>query len=176
MLDETQYNESKPSKKRSSSMPAEEMTPREIEQFLTCARVGRLAVSLDRGPYIVPVGYACSNGSIFFHMCNKGLKAHAIKKNPNVCFEVDESLSDTSMYKSVIVFGEAKIIDDKEEMIPYLQKLIDKYRVPENFDQYMNKPGRNREEELRAARICVITPKKITGRKQIMKDRSELGS
>jgi nitroimidazol reductase NimA-like FMN-containing flavoprotein (pyridoxamine 5'-phosphate oxidase superfamily) len=157
-------------------MPPENMTSREIEQFLACARVGRMAVSLDTGPYIVPVGYAYSDGSIFFHMCDKGLKANAIKKNPNVCFEVDESLSDASMYKSVIVFGEAKIIDDEEEMILYLQKLINKYRVPEGFDQYMNKPGRNREKELKAARICLITPKRITGRKQIMTERLELGT
>jgi len=73
------------------------------------------------------------------------------------------------MFKSVIVFGMAKIIDDKEKMIPYLQKLIDKYKVPESFDRYMSKPGRNREKELEAVRICVITPKKITGKKWVMK-------
>ena len=51
-------------------MPAEEMTPKEIDQFLTCARVGRLGISLENGPYIVPVGYAYANGKIFFHTCN----------------------------------------------------------------------------------------------------------
>jgi len=73
------------------------------------------------------------------------------------------------MFKSVIAFGTAEIIDDKEEMIPYLQKLIDKYRVPESFDKYMSKPGRNREKEFAAVRICVITPEKITGRKYVAK-------
>jgi hypothetical protein len=33
----------------------------------------------------------------------------------------------------------------------------------------MSKPGRNREKELEAARICIITPKKITGKKWVMK-------
>jgi len=142
-----------------------EMTSEEIDQFLTCARVGRLAIPLEDGPYIVPVGYGYSNGKIFFHTCNVGLKMEGIRRNPNVCFEVDEALSDVSMYKSVIVFGIAEIIDDEEEMIPYLQKLIDKYRVPASFDEYMSRPGRNREKELEAVRICVITPKKITGKK-----------
>jgi nitroimidazol reductase NimA-like FMN-containing flavoprotein (pyridoxamine 5'-phosphate oxidase superfamily) len=73
------------------------------------------------------------------------------------------------MFKSVIVSGTAKIIDDNKKMIPYLQKLIDKYRPPESFDAYMSKPGRDREKELQAARICVITSKKITGRKLVMK-------
>jgi len=150
-------------------MSAEEMTPKEIEQFLTCARVGRLGISLESGPYIVPVGYAYADGKIFFHTCNKGLKMKAIRKNPNVCFEVDESLSDASMYKSVIAFGTAEIIDDREKMIPYLQRLINKYRVPESFDTYMSKPGRNREKELQAVRICIITPNKITSKKWTMK-------
>lgn len=151
-------------------MPAEEMTQKEIEQFLACARVGRLSIVLENGqPYVVPVGYAYADGKIFFHTCNKGLKMDAIRRNANVCFEADESLSDASMFKSVIVFGTAEIIEDKERMIPYLQRLIDKYRVPESFDTYMNKPGRNREKELEAVRICVITPKKITGKKWVMK-------
>jgi len=150
-------------------MSAEEMTSKEIDQFLTCARVGRIGICLEDGPYVVPVGYAYANGKIFFHTCNKGLKMDGIRRNPKVCFEVDETLSDTSMFKSAIAFGTAEIIDDKERMIPYLQKLIDKYRVPECFDKYMSKPGRNREKELEAVRICVITPEKITGRKYVIK-------
>jgi hypothetical protein len=151
-------------------MSAEEMTPKEIEQFLTCARVGRLGLSLEDGnPYVVPVGYAYADGKIFFHTCNKGLKMDALRRNANVCFEVDETLSGSSMFKSIIVFGTAEIISDKTKMIPYLQKLIDKYRVPESFDTYMSKPERNREKELEAVRICLITPKKITSKKWITK-------
>jgi hypothetical protein len=150
-------------------MPTEEMTQKEIEQFLTCARVGRIVITLENGhPYIVPVGYAYSNGKIFFHTCNKGLKMTALRQSANVCFEVDETLSDASMFKSIIAFGTAEIISDEEKMIPYLQKLIDKYRVPENFDKYMSEPGRNREKELKTVRICIITPNKITSRKCVM--------
>jgi nitroimidazol reductase NimA-like FMN-containing flavoprotein (pyridoxamine 5'-phosphate oxidase superfamily) len=152
-------------------MPVEEMTSTEIEQFLTCARVGRLGVSLKDEPYIVPMAYAYSNGKIFFHTCNKGLKMDSMKRNPNVCFEVDEALSDASTFKSVIIFGTAEIIDDEKKMIPYLQELINKYRVPETFDKYMSKPGKNREKESKAVRICVITPRKITGRKLMPKDK-----
>jgi nitroimidazol reductase NimA-like FMN-containing flavoprotein (pyridoxamine 5'-phosphate oxidase superfamily) len=152
-------------------MPTEEMTHKEIEQFLTCARVGRIGIMLENGqPYVVPVSYAYADGKIFFHTCNKGLKVNALKRNANVCFEVDEALSDTSMFKSVIAYGTAEIINDEAKMIPYLQKLIDKYRVSESFDKYMSEPGRNREKELEAVRICVITPKKITGKKCVMKE------
>jgi hypothetical protein len=148
----------------------EEMTQKEIEQFLACARVGRIGLCLEDGhPYTVPVGFVYADGKIFFHTCTKGLKMKALRENANVCFEVDESLSDASMYKSVIMFGNAKIIDDKKKMIPYLQKLIDKYRVSESFEIYMSKPGRDKEKELQAARICTITPRKTTGRRWTMK-------
>jgi len=33
----------------------------------------------------------------------------------------------------------------------------------------MSKPERNKEKELEAVRICVITPKKITGKKFVTK-------
>ena len=141
------------------------MTSEDIEQFLACARIGRLGIIVDDEPYVVPVGFGYCNGEVFFHTCEKGLKMTALRKNPMVCFEVDEALSDVTMYKSVIILGTAEIIHEEEKMIPYLQKLIDKYRVPLTFDEYMSKPGRNRKSELKAVRICVITPRKVTGRR-----------
>ena len=142
-----------------------EMSQEEIDQFLATARIGRLGLSLNQGPYIIPVGYVYVNGKIAFHTCNSGIKMKALRENPQVCFEVDESLSDASMYKSVIIFGNAEILDDPETMIPYLQLHIDKYRVPQDFEKYISQPGRNRDNQLAAVRIVVITPIKITGRK-----------
>jgi len=157
-------------------MSKQAMSQNEIEQFLTCARVGRLGLIVSNAPYVVPVGYAYFNGQIFFHTCNTGLKMGALRRSPSVCFEVDETLSDCSMYKTVIVLGTAKIIEDRKEIVPYLQKLIDKYRVPETFDKYMSKPGRNRDKELEAVRICVIAPTKITGKKWVQTQPSAEGA
>jgi hypothetical protein len=144
----------------------EEMVLPEIDQFLTCARIGRVGVILKEGPYVVPVGYVYSEGKIFFHTCGmEGTKMQAIQANPNVCFEVDESISDGSLAKSVVILGHAEVIKKKAKMLPYLQKLIDKYRVPVSFDEYMSSRNRNVKEELDAVRICLITPDKITGKK-----------
>jgi len=146
------------------------MNPDEINQFLFCARVGRIGISLEEGPYIIPVGYGYENNEIFFHTCYSGLKMDGIRRNPNIFFQVDESISDVSMYKSVNIRGVARIIDDEEEMVPYLQALIDKYRVPVSFDEYIGRPGRSREKEMAVVRIVVITPKEVTGRSMIRVD------
>jgi nitroimidazol reductase NimA-like FMN-containing flavoprotein (pyridoxamine 5'-phosphate oxidase superfamily) len=148
-------------------MPVEEMTREEIDQFLTCAKVGRLGLSVGGTPHIVPLSYVYVDGRIVFHTCNRGFKMQALRENLLVCFEVDEALSDASMYKSVVASGKAEILEDEEEMIPYLQRLIDKYRVPQAFDEYMSRPGRDREKEMKAVRICIIKLTKITGRKFI---------
>lgn len=154
----------------SQSKSVEEMSGPEIDQFLTCARVGRIGMILKEAPYIVPVGYAYSEGKIFFHSCQGGLKMEAMRKNPNVCFEVDESISDGSLAKSVIIWGKIEIIEEKEKMIPYLQKLIDKYRVPVTFSEYMRRGNRNVKEELEQVRICLIHPTTVCGRKLIRRN------
>jgi hypothetical protein len=56
------------------------------------------------------------------------------------------------------------------KLIPYLHRLIDKYRVPESFDAYMSEPKRNREKELEVIRITAITPDKTATKKYIMKE------
>ena len=147
------------------SKSKQDMSSAEIDQFLTCARVGRLGLYIDDKPYIVPLGFVYDKGQIAFHTCAQGMKMKALQGNPKVCFEVDETISDTSMYKSIIVHGSAKILTDPAEMIPWLQLHINKYRVPEEFETYIDKPGRNRDAELAAVRIVVITPDEISGRK-----------
>jgi len=148
------------------------MTQLEIDQFLTCAPIGRLGMITPEGPYIIPVGYCYTEGKIFIHMCREeGRKMRALQANPVVCFEVDESLSDVSLAKSVIITGRAEIIKEPKRMIPYLQLLINKYRVPMPYSEYAtrnNRQARALEQygkpELEVVRICCITPQDITGR------------
>ena len=155
-----------------SGKPSKEMSRLEIDQFLSCARIGRIGLISKEGPYIVPVGFGYADGKIFFHSCREGLKMEAIRANPNACFEVDESISDGSLAKSVIIWGQVEVIEEKERMIPYLQKLIDKYRVPVPFSEYMDRGNRNAKEELEKVRICLIAPHRINGKKVIRTNSS----
>ena len=154
----------------------------EMDQFLTVAPIGRLGMTTPTGPYVIPVGYCYAEGKIFIHMCREeGRKMSVLKEHPIVCFEVDESLSDASLAKSVIITGRAEIIDEPKRMIPYLQLHIDKYRVRMPYAEYAVRNDRQRlalekygKPELQMVRICCITPHEMTGR-SIMRTNSNFG-
>lgn len=155
------------------------MSRPEMDQFLTVAPVGRLGMTTPEGPYVIPVGYCYTEGRIFIHMCSReGRKMRVLKAHPMVCFEVDESLSDASLAKSVIITGRAELISEPKRMISYLQMLIDKYRVPRPYGEYASMNNRKEKAlekygkpELEILRICRITPHEMTGR-SIMRTNS----
>ncbi|MFW6126469.1 MAG: pyridoxamine 5'-phosphate oxidase family protein [Chloroflexota bacterium] len=41
-------------------------------------------------PYVVPVSYGFSEGSIYFHCATRGKKLDVMRENNRVCFQVDE--------------------------------------------------------------------------------------
>ncbi|HSZ24792.1 MAG TPA: pyridoxamine 5'-phosphate oxidase family protein [Cytophagaceae bacterium] len=77
----------------------------EIEEILSNQYIGRLACCLNNKPYIVPITYCYdkSTKSIIGYS-GTGLKITILKKNPNVCFEV-EDIHTINDWNSVIVDG-----------------------------------------------------------------------
>jgi nitroimidazol reductase NimA-like FMN-containing flavoprotein (pyridoxamine 5'-phosphate oxidase superfamily) len=95
-----------------------------IEAIITKSLVCRLALSDDNSPYIVPLCFGYEDKVLYFHGSLKGKKIDIIRKNQKVCFEFDinteivkaEDACHWSMkYQSVIGFGKAVFLEDKEE-------------------------------------------------------------
>jgi len=114
-----------------------EVTDREeIVEILSKALVGRVGLASGNQPYVVPVHFAYDDNRIFFHSANQGKKIEYLQVNPKVCFEVDDLLSiidnpnpcsfDTK-YRSVIAFGTARILTDKEASLQALRKILIKH-------------------------------------------------
>ena len=103
-----------------------------IEILKTCTS-GVLAVAGDEDyPYAVPLSYAYEDGKLFFHCAAEGHKVDGIKRNNKVSFcviQADEVIQKTftTHYKSVIVFGKARILTDEGEKRQGLECLIKKY-------------------------------------------------
>ena len=108
----------------------EETESRAILQRQTA---GVLAVSGDDGyPYAVPVSYVCQDEWIYLHSALNGHKIDAIRREPKVSFCVidqDQVIPETftTHFRSVIVFGRARIIEEEAEKKEILTVLGAKY-------------------------------------------------
>lgn len=107
--------------------------PQATISILENATCGVLAVIGEDGyPYSVPLSYVYDNGKIYFHCARQGHKIDAIKANPKASFCViaqDDVIPEkyTTLYRSAIVFGTIKILQDEKEILETITKLAVKY-------------------------------------------------
>lgn len=82
------------------------------------------------------MNYAYKNNNIYLHSSSKGKKIEILKKNNNVCFEIDLNqelhpseipCNWTMKYDSVIGQGTANFIEDFQEKKKVLNILMKKY-------------------------------------------------
>jgi len=148
---------------------------RRIKQQLTqeeCISVlknevrGVLSVFGDNGyPYGVPINYWYSEdeNKIYFHGSREGHKIDSIKKCDKVSFCVyDKGIQVEGKkgldYKSVIVFGRIKIVDDFDKTIDICRKLSQQFDFGDDYIE---------EEIKRFAKfvLCLeLTPEHICGK------------
>ena len=94
---------------------------------------GVLALSGDEGyPYAVPMSYVYAEGKIYFHSAKNGHKIDAIQRNEKASFCVidqDQIVPEqyTTFFRSVIVFGRLRLVEDMEEMRRIAATLAMKY-------------------------------------------------
>ena len=133
-----------------------------IKSHNTCT----LALAGDDGyPYSLPISYAFIDGKIYFHCAKVGHKIDAIKSNEKVSLSIihsDEIIEErfTNKYKSVIVFGKAKIIDGQSES---LHKCAQMTRIlcPDMSDDDINEEIEHFSNQ---TAVVEITPEHITGK------------
>lgn len=102
---------------------------------------GVLAVLGEEGyPYAVPLSYVYQSGKLYFHCAKEGNKLDAIRQNPKVSFCVidqDQVYPEdyTTLFRSVILFGRARILEEEAEKRKAITLLTEKYvplDTPEN--------------------------------------------
>lgn len=108
----------------------------EIEAIIRGSIVCRLGLSEDNRPYVVPLCFGYRDNTLYFHSSSEGKKIEILKKNSKVCFEFDidhevvqdEKACKWSMnYRSVIGFGKASFVDDREEKRKGLDAIMEHY-------------------------------------------------
>ena len=89
-----------------------ELTDLQIKNILSSQVVGRLACTDGKKPYIVPITYTY-DGDFLYGQTNIGTKLKILRKNPEVCFEID-LMVDMRNWQSVLVFGKFEELKEKE--------------------------------------------------------------
>lgn len=80
------------------------LTAAQMDALLHQQILGRLGCHAHGLTYVVPISYAYQDGCIYCYSSD-GLKIAMLRKNNNVCFQVDNT-KDLSNWQSVICWGE----------------------------------------------------------------------
>ena len=126
----------------------QQLSQDECRQVLDRGSSGVLALLGDGGyPYALPISYVYDGEHIYFHCSRTGHKLDAITREPRCSFCVidqDQVVPEeyTTYFRSVIVFGQMRVIIDESEKRAAIEKLAVKYApsdAAENRDAFIQK-------------------------------------
>ena len=145
------------------------LSQQEVEDILHRGTSGVLALLGDNDyPYAVPISYVYDSGKIYFHSAKSGHKIDAIQSTAKASFcVIDKDLvvpeEYTTYFRSVIAFGQIRVIEDDNEKRTAIEKLAIKY-APEDTAE-------NRDNAIRREwkPLCLLemTIDHITGKEAI---------
>lgn len=120
-----------------------------IKEFLDQEHVGRVStIDVNGYPQIIPMNFVMLNDVVYMHSHTKGEKIENLKQNPKAGFEIDReleflpsyfedpsnaSLADT-LYISIVMKGNATLVNDREEKTLALNGLMKKYQPEGGYD------------------------------------------
>lgn len=121
----------------------QELSPEQCNEILGRATYGVLSVLGDGDyPYGVPVNFVVHDGRIYFHTAMAGHKVDAMRRHAKVSLTVvdkDQVVPEeyTTYFRSVIIFGHARFIEDEQEKSETLAWLGDHFYP--NHDEALKK-------------------------------------
>ncbi|MFZ6014337.1 MAG: pyridoxamine 5'-phosphate oxidase family protein [Bacteroidota bacterium] len=96
----------------------------QIEHVLRTQIVGRIGCYAENEIYVVPITYVFHKGYIYAHS-KEGRKVHMMRKNPNVCIQVD-AMENMTNWRSVIVWGEYEELKSEKEQKAGMKIMVDR--------------------------------------------------
>lgn len=120
----------------------QELTQEECAAALERNTCGVLSLSGANGyPYPVPMCYTYSDGTLYFHSAKAGYKLDCLKTSDKASFcvidyEKVEPEKYSTLYRSVVAFGRARVVSDADEVRSMAETLGKKYAPldsPENL-------------------------------------------
>lgn len=121
----------------------------------------------DDYTYGVPLSYTLKDNTLYFHCAKKGHKIDALQKHNKVSFTVIETddivpAEYTTCFRSVIVFGKARFIEEPEEQRIVLRQLAEKYSP-----DFMDGADDEIDKSIKAVQIIALDIEHISGKEAI---------
>lgn len=124
------------------------LSPKDCAAVLERGTSGVLSLQGDEPyPYAVPLSYIYHDNKLYFHCAKSGHKLEAIATNPRGCFCVIDQdqvvpAEYTTYYRSVVVFGTLRVLEDEGEKQAAIDALAVKYAptdAPEHRETYIHR-------------------------------------
>lgn len=142
------------------------LTQEETLAILAKGLVGYLGLISPTGyPYVVPMNYTYAKGKIYLHCAMEGHKIDCLRGDSRVCFSVTVDWKvipehTTTTFESVILFGQARLVEDPAEKEAALRALLIQSGVEAPLESVCNPAA-----TAKTAIIC-IEPEQITGKRR----------
>ena len=102
--------------------------------LLATLPIGRVGVTMNALPVVLPVNFAVLDGDIVFRIV-EGTKFHAAAVGTVVAFEVDSYDSDGTSGWSVVVQGASRVVTDLSELDRVRRLIVDPWAVDGSADR-----------------------------------------
>ena len=139
---------------------------KEIISIIQKAKICRIGLLENNKPYIFPMNFGYKDECLYFHCAKEGKKIDIIKKNNNICFEIDTDhkiintnrlCNWSSTYASVMGNGKATIIENNALKKEALNIIVDHYS-PGTYYDYS-------DDDVKKVCIIKIKIEDMTGKK-----------
>ncbi|MCI8645894.1 MAG: pyridoxamine 5'-phosphate oxidase family protein [Firmicutes bacterium] len=121
----------------------------------------------DDYTYGVPLSYTLKDNTLYFHCAKKGHKIDALSKHNKVSFAVIDAdeisqAEYTTYFRSVIVFGKARFIEEPDEQRIILRQLAQKYSP-----DFMDGADDEIDKGIKAVQIIALDIEHISGKESL---------
>jgi nitroimidazol reductase NimA-like FMN-containing flavoprotein (pyridoxamine 5'-phosphate oxidase superfamily) len=156
-----------------------------IDEVLKSAEIGYLGFNGPDGwPRITPLNFVYER-LIFWHGAVAGERFDCLKQDPRATFAAvsaraylpshflseENATSATAAFKSVLVRGRCKTIEDPEEKCSVLNRLMEKYQ-PEGRFKKISPTDPMYEKVLRATGVFSLTLEEVSGKFKFAQNKS----
>jgi nitroimidazol reductase NimA-like FMN-containing flavoprotein (pyridoxamine 5'-phosphate oxidase superfamily) len=132
-----------------------------INQILDEGFICHVAFTVDGQPFVIPTGYARAGDRLFIHGSQASRMLRTLGQGIEVCLTVTlidglvlarSAFHHSMNYRSVVVFGNARVVDDPDEKLGALRALSE-HMIPGRWDD-VREPN---ERELQLTTVLSLT-------------------